>query len=52
MPEIASPVLMGSVIGALAYSTASPGVTLVRGTEPIYEPLFIYMLINLTPPST
>src|ERR1700743_764772 len=30
---------MGSVIGALACSTASPGVTLVRGTEPIYEPL-------------
>jgi hypothetical protein len=33
MPEIVRSVLIGSVIGAMAYATASPGVAFVRRTE-------------------
>jgi hypothetical protein len=42
MPTTAQSVLMGSVIGALVYSTASPGATSVRTRTGQHESLFMY----------
>jgi len=51
MPTITRSVLMGSVIGVLAYSTASTVVGFVRTrTDHLVEPLFIYQLTPFLPP--